>query len=29
MEYDSNGKRQYNEWVTSDGAWETQVRQSP
>jgi len=27
MEHDSNGKRRYNEWVTSDGAWEMQVRQ--
>ena len=27
-EYDSNGKRQYNEWITSDGAWEMQVCKS-
>ena len=27
LEYNSNGKRRYNEWVTSDGAWEMQVCQ--
>ena len=26
MEYDSNGKWRYNEWITSDGAWDSQVR---
>jgi len=27
MEHDSNGKRRYNEWMTSDGAWDMQVCQ--
>ena len=27
-EYDLNGKRRYNEWVMSDGAWEMQVCKS-
>ena len=26
MEYNSNGKHCYNEWITSNGAWDSQVR---
>ena len=26
MEYDLNGKCCYNEWIASDGAWDSQVR---
>ena len=25
MEYNSDGKHQYGEWITSDGAWDAQV----